>query len=173
MTAVPEWEIFYLIVGGAAGALIGLQFVVLTLLAERPPPDGINANAAFSTPTIVHFTATLILAAVVSVPWEGLGLVAASSAILGLVGVAYAAVVLRRVLRQKAYRPGLEDWTFHVAIPAIAYLMLAAAGLGLARWGDLALDAIGAAGLTLLLVGIHNSWDAVSFHVYARQYREP
>ncbi len=29
-----EWETFYLIVGTTAGALIGLQFVVLTLISE-------------------------------------------------------------------------------------------------------------------------------------------
>ena len=38
MSQFVEWESFYLIVGSAAGALIGLQFVVITLIAERPPP---------------------------------------------------------------------------------------------------------------------------------------
>ena len=37
MTALDGWENFYVIVGSSAGALIGLQFVVLTLIAERPP----------------------------------------------------------------------------------------------------------------------------------------
>lgn len=172
MSALPEWEVFYLIVGGSAGALIGLQFVVLTLLAERPPPDGMNANAAFSTPTIVHFTSTLVLAAVLSIPWDGLGLATWACAILGLVGASYVLVVVARMRRQRAYQPGLEDWIFHGALPAIAYLGLAAAGLGIARFGDLALDAIAAAALALLLIGIHNAWDAVSFHVFAHQYRE-
>ena len=36
MPGFEEWESFYVIVGAAAGALIGLQFVVMTLLAERP-----------------------------------------------------------------------------------------------------------------------------------------
>lgn len=172
MTAVPEWEVYYLIVGGAAGALIGLQFVVLTLLAERPPPDGMNANAAFSTPTIVHFTSTLVLAAVLSVPWGGLGLVAWSCVVLGLVGAAYVGAVVQRVRRQRAYRPGLEDWMFHVVIPGLAYLSLAAAGAAILLYGNVALHAIAAVGLTLLLVGIHNAWDAVSFHVFAHGYRE-
>jgi hypothetical protein len=30
------WENFYVIVGSSAGALIGLQFVVMTLIATRP-----------------------------------------------------------------------------------------------------------------------------------------
>lgn len=172
MTALPEWEVYYLIVGGAAGALIGLQFVVLTLLAERPPPDGMNANAAFSTPTIVHFTATLALAAILSIPWPSLALAAWSCVTLGLVGAAYVAAVVQRVRRQRAYRPGLEDWLFHTVIPGIAYLALAAAGIGIGRFGDLALNAIAAVALALLLVGIHNAWDAVSFHVFAHRYRE-
>ena len=35
-----EWETFYVIVGASAGALIGLQFVVLTLIAEGPSIPG-------------------------------------------------------------------------------------------------------------------------------------
>jgi len=31
MTALGEWENFYVIVGSSVGALIGLQFVVMTL----------------------------------------------------------------------------------------------------------------------------------------------
>ena len=39
MAEFREWDSFYVILGGAAAALIGLQFVVLTLIAERPPAD--------------------------------------------------------------------------------------------------------------------------------------
>ncbi|MFZ1072124.1 MAG: hypothetical protein WAO21_01690 [Verrucomicrobiia bacterium] len=34
MTALDGWENFYVIVGSSAGALIGLQFVVITLIKE-------------------------------------------------------------------------------------------------------------------------------------------
>jgi hypothetical protein len=36
MTALAEWESFYVIVGPSAGALSGLQSVVLTLVADKP-----------------------------------------------------------------------------------------------------------------------------------------
>jgi uncharacterized membrane protein len=49
MTALEGWANFYVIVGSAAGALIGLQFVVLTLIAERPPLHAAEAGAAFAT----------------------------------------------------------------------------------------------------------------------------
>ena len=35
MTALSAWENFYVIVGSSAGALIGLQFVVITLIASH------------------------------------------------------------------------------------------------------------------------------------------
>ena len=47
MPLFSQWDSFYLIVGGAAGALIGLQFVVLTLIAnsaERPQPEAGDRN---------------------------------------------------------------------------------------------------------------------------------
>ena len=36
MTGLAEWGNFYVIVGSSAGALIGLQFVVITLIADMP-----------------------------------------------------------------------------------------------------------------------------------------
>jgi hypothetical protein len=36
MSDLAAWDSFYVIVGSAAGALIGLQFVVVTLIAQRP-----------------------------------------------------------------------------------------------------------------------------------------
>src|SRR5262249_41637273 len=49
MPEFEEWESFYVIVGAAAGALIGLQFVVMTLTAERPPLRAAEAGRAFAT----------------------------------------------------------------------------------------------------------------------------
>ena len=77
MTVLEGWENFYVIVGSAAGALIGLQFVVLTLISERPPLRAAEASAAFATPTIVHFGAALLLSAVLSAPWQAISPAAA------------------------------------------------------------------------------------------------
>src|ERR1051325_5019553 len=62
MPGFEEWESFYVIVGAAAGALIGLQFVVMTLMGDRPMSAA--ASAAFSTPQIVHFSAVLLFAGI-------------------------------------------------------------------------------------------------------------
>ena len=65
MTALSGWENFYVIVGSSAGALIGLQFVVMTLIAGMPiTRRDAQAGDAFSTPTVVHFAVVLLLSAV-------------------------------------------------------------------------------------------------------------
>src|SRR5438876_7650015 len=105
MSELTEWDSFYVIVGSAAGALIGLQFVVLTLIAEHPPLRAAEAGAAFATPTIIHFTAALFLSAIVRAPWHSLVPAAVLWGIVGLIGVAYALVVIRRLRLQIVYRP--------------------------------------------------------------------
>ena len=39
MTALAGWENFYVIVGSSAGALIGLQFVVVTTVSQLYRPS--------------------------------------------------------------------------------------------------------------------------------------
>jgi hypothetical protein len=129
MPELTEWESFYVIVGSAAGALIGLQFVVITLIAERPPMRAAEAGAAFATPTIIHFGAVLFLVAALSAPWPAIRAATAVCGIAGLSGAAYTGIVGRRVGAQTSYRPEFEDWAFHVFLPLAAYIVLALCAL--------------------------------------------
>ena len=55
MTAIAGWQNFYVIVGSSACALIGLQFVVMSLIANMPMARvDAQAGGAFATPTIIH-----------------------------------------------------------------------------------------------------------------------
>ena len=166
MSELAEWESFYVIVGSAAGALIGLQFVVLALIAERPQLGTPEASAAFATPTIVHFSTVLLLAAILRVPWQGVAAVSTLWGLVGLSGTAYTIVVARRVRLLTAYRPDLEDWSFHSLLPLAAYSVLALSALAAHTHAQEALLGVGAATLLLLFVGIHNAWDAVSYFVF-------
>jgi hypothetical protein len=49
MPELVEWDSFYVIVGSAAGALIGLQFVVITLIAQKPTSPALEGGAAFGS----------------------------------------------------------------------------------------------------------------------------
>jgi hypothetical protein len=168
MPELAEWGSFYVIVGAAAGALIGLQFVVMTLLADRPPIDAAAAGAAFASPTIVHFGAALLLSALLNVPWRTITIAAALWGLIGFSGLAYAVVVARRMRRQAAYQPGLEDWLFHIVLPSAAYAIVALSPFAAPSYPREALFCVGTAALLLLFTGIHNAWDAVTYHVFVK-----
>jgi len=126
MTALAGWENFYVIVGSSAGALIGLQFVVITLIADMPfRQSAAQAGHAFSTPTIVHFGTVLLLSAVLNAPWQAMSGPAVLCGLVGLTGVLYSVIVARRMRIQTLYRPVFEDWLFHVLLPLAAYAILA------------------------------------------------
>src|SRR5512142_3402009 len=96
------WQSFYVIVGSTAGALIGLQFVVLTLITEAGVLRGSDETlSAFGSPNVVHFCAALLLAAILSAPWSGPGPPGVAVALAGVCGFVYSITVLRRALRQR------------------------------------------------------------------------
>ena len=169
MPELSEWDSFYVIVGSAAGALVGLQFVVMTLIAERPPIRAPEAGAAFATPTVMHFSSVLLLSAVVRAPWHSIAPLAVLWGALGVAGAAYSALVAWRVGRQRFYRPVLEDWSFHVLLPFAAYVVLAATALAAGLHERAALFGVGAAVLLLLFCGIHNAWDTVAYYVFVQR----
>ena len=166
MPALAEWNSFYVIVGSAAGALIGLQFVVMTLIAARPAQPAPAGGAAYSTPSVVHFAVVLFLSAVASAPWKAIGGITVVWGLVGLSGVVYAVVVARRLRRLTSYTPVFEDWLFHVLLPLAAYAMLAGSALAAIFDASPPLFVVSAAVLLLLFVGVHNAWDAVTYHVF-------
>ncbi len=63
------WREFYVVVGSSGAALIGLQFVVVTLIAGLRGRTDAAALSAFATPTVMHLTAALVIAATMCAPW--------------------------------------------------------------------------------------------------------
>jgi hypothetical protein len=162
--ALQGWENFYVIVGSTAGALIGLQFVVLALINDAGMIRGTSETmSAFGTPNVVHFCAALLVAAIFSAPWGGLGPPGVAVAVAGVCGFVYSVAVLRRALRQRVYKPVLEDWIWHAALPILAYAALVHAGVRLSRASADTLFLVGGAVLLLVFIGIHNAWDTVMY----------
>jgi hypothetical protein len=165
------WEDFYVIVGSAAAALIGIQFVVMTLVTSLRTHATAESIGAFGTPTVVHLTGTLLVSAVLSVPWPRLLPASILLEACGLSGVLYSAVVIRRARRQTAYKPVWQDWVWYALLPGIVYGAMALAAPFLRVGHDRAPFVIAAAALGLLLIGIHNAWDSVT-HMIASSTRD-
>jgi hypothetical protein len=158
------WESFYVIIGSSAAALTGLQFVVMTLIdADKQVRSSAAEVRAFGTPTVVHFCAVLLISAISSAPWHELSGVASAFVVCGVLGVLYGGLIIRRALNAPNYKPVLEDWIWHAALPLLAYGALLVAALTLPQRPATSLFVVGAAALLLLLVGIHNAWDTVTY----------
>jgi hypothetical protein len=157
------WETFYVIVGSSAGALTGLQFVVVALSAQsRTLRQAEDSLLAFGTPTVVHFCTVLLTAGIMAAPWGSPSGAAIALTLCGAGGLGYTTVVFLRARRQRTYAPVLEDWLWHTAFPAAGYLAETLAGLTLPGHPSAPFWLAGAA-LLLLFSGIHNAWDAAAY----------
>jgi len=166
MNELTGWDNFNVIVGSSAGALIGLQFILLTLIASRPHHQSRDAGAAFGTPTVVHFSVVLLLAAIGSMPWKGLSALITLWGLTSVVGMFYSFRVARNMKSQKIYHPVLEDWAFHAILPFTSYVLMAVAAVTALFSSQCSSFIGGAAMLILLFTGVHNAWDAVSYSAF-------
>ncbi|MGH7533142.1 MAG: hypothetical protein ACREL4_07620 [Gemmatimonadales bacterium] len=172
-SVLSGWESFYVIVGGSGGALVGLQFVVLTLIADRRGRASRDTLNAFGTPTVFHLSGALFISALMSVPWRSLGTASIALVLCGLAGLCYGVVVIRRAHRQSEYAADREDWMWYILIPAIVYGILTIAAFCLRPFPGTALLVIGGCALGLLLIGVRNAWDTVTYVVTGEHEAPP
>jgi hypothetical protein len=163
-TALSAWSNFYVMTGSSAAALIGLMFVVITLVVgeerARRSPEGITA---FSTPTVLHFSSALLVSAILNAPWKSLG---PPGTLIGIVAICGAAYVLRATYiaaRVETYTPDAEDWTWYTVLPVIAYGVFLASAIAVHLGHVGALFGFGGAAIMLIFIGIRNAWDVVTF----------
>jgi hypothetical protein len=169
LSPLARWENFYVIVGSSAGALTGLQFVVIALIAEAETAASMLEIRAFGSPTVVHFCVSLLISAIISAPWTGLFGAGVVLGLSGLGGAIYVLMVIRHARRQRGYQPDLEDWLWYAWFPLSTYVALATAGFLLARHSAASLFVIATSALALLFIGIHNAWDTVTYIAVTRR----
>lgn len=162
-SSFAAWSDFYVIVGSSAAALTGLQFVVMALVNDLRAPTSEQTIAAFSTPTIVHFSIALLTSAIVVAPWPELWQTGLVATVCGAASFIYELIVLSRARAQTQYEPVLEDWIWYIALPMVAYTSLTVFAILLVGHHVWAPFGIAAAVLLLVFVGIHNAWDTVTY----------
>ncbi len=171
---LTTWQNFYVIIGSAAATLTGLMFVVITLIAGgrvRVSSSSVPLGA-YASPTVVHFCLALLIAAILSAPWQALWNPGLLLGLCGLGGVIYVVIVLRRARRQTDYQPVLEDWLWHTVFPLVSYTALVIAAILLPGHPAPALFVIAAATVLLLFTGIHNAWDSLTYLAIERSQPE-
>jgi len=163
LSALARWANFYVIVGSSAGALTGLQFVVIALIAQSGGTTTKREIRAFGTPTVIHFCAALVISVVMNIPWLAVTHLAACLAALAIMGLIYSLTVIMHARKSSGYHPDAEDWFWYTGLPVLAYAMLGVAAIlawSLAGW---ALFVIAGTSVLFLFMGIRNSWDTVTY----------
>jgi len=172
---LTDWSNFYVITGSAAAGLTGLMFVVITLVAgqERQIKNMRDGVETFSSPTVVHFGAALLVSAILAAPWHTLMAPSIVLALGGLGGLAYSARVLVRMSRRTSYQPEIDDWIWYALLPAAAYVLILAAAIGLTTVPTIACFALAVGTIALIFTGIRNAWDIVTFIAVEMKISEP
>ncbi len=168
------WQNFYIIIGAAAATLTGLMFVVITLITGiESRLSTLNAGiSSFTTPTVVHFGVVLLLAGILSAPWQTFTQLGLLLGLLSLWGIIYLLVVIRRMRHIPDYQTPLKDWLWYAVFPLAAYIVLIVAAILLQIDPALALYMISAVMVVLLFISIHNAWDLVVYLAVDRSHPE-
>ena len=167
------WDNFFYLIGSAAGALIGLMFVVITLTAGHEPRRVSRGAPVYVTPIVFHFAVVFVVSAISEVPGmpsSAVGVLLVACATGGLI---YSAVTTIRLCRS-GWEDPIPDWSdkcFYGFLPTMIYVALAGAAGAFWIAEGKAVFATAAIMLGLLLLGIRNAWDlatTLAQHAYER-----
>jgi hypothetical protein len=156
------WQNFFGVLGAAAATLIGLLFIVVTLISGRPASVAAQGMKLFTGPTVFHLVSVLSNSALALAPGDeefSRRLLMTGWASIGLV---YSATLTIQLGRIKDPTHWSDVWYYGIA-PMLTYLALLAANG--ATWIR-APHAVFFEALCLLglqVVAIRNAWDLVTW----------
>ena len=168
------WDNFFYLIGSAAGALIGIMFVVITLTAGHEPRRVSRGAPVYVTPIVFHFAVVFVISATSVAPGMPPAAAAVILGICAIAGLSYTVLTTIRLCRSgwEDPIPGWSDKCFYGFCPTIVYVALAGAAVAVPFSERKAVFAIGAGALGLLLLGVRNAWDlATTLAQYAHERR--
>jgi hypothetical protein len=164
------WDGYFMLLGTAAAGLIGLLFVVVTLTAGHDRAKVTRGQSLYMTPTMLGFAIVLSVSAMTLAP----GIAAPMAAVLlgvaavaGLTNTGWACVGIWG-LRKSEDPPHWTDFWMYGATPTAIYVALAVAGAAFAFTAPWAVHALAVVVLALMLQGVRNAWDLVTWIAPAR-----
>lgn len=158
---LEPWHDFYLMMGGAAAALVGATFVVATLAGNMEKRSiGIRG---FITPATVHLGSVMVVSGILMVPTLTPLFLALLLGVAGLAGLVYGVVIYFRVTSLKV---DIIDRCWYGIFPVLMYGLLgASAALVFLNDMDHGLELIATAMIALIIIGMRNAWDMATFMI--------
>lgn len=161
-----DWSDFYLLAGSAAAVLIGLVFVVVTLMSDRPRSSVLYGSKIYMGPVVLHMTFVLVLSAAALAPGleaRHYAVIAGVIAVWGSVRGIYSIMSLLWLRTDGSNEVHWTDTWYYGFIPSVLYLAMAVVavvfwiGIG---WAPYALAAVIAG---LILLSIRDEYDLVTW----------
>jgi hypothetical protein len=161
-----RWDNFYLLIGGAAGSLIGLLFIVATLNRGRRDADSaLRGASVFMTPIVQHLAVVLAisaLAAAPDIPVETAALIVGAAALFDLISAGQ--VIWHLQIAKSLQATHWSDVWWYGIGAFLADLVLV--GSAAAAWlvsPVCAARGIAVSLVLILLIAIRNAWDLVTW----------
>jgi hypothetical protein len=157
------WDEFYFMTGSSAAGLVGLLFVVATLTSGVDKAQARRGQKLYLTPVVFHFVAVFALSAAALAPTvtvTGYGLIATAVAFAGMAVAIYVTAGIGWTMKPK---PHWSDVWYYGAGPGAIYGLLVVASASLWLTGAIWHNGFAAGALGLLLLGIRNAWDLVTY----------
>jgi hypothetical protein len=160
---MQPWHDFFLLTGGAAATLMGLVFVAASIAATVPNEilGDETTRRLWVLPIVWAFVRVLVVSAMGLIPGQtgaAFGYLLLALGILDLGRMARITIGMLDVHRTRE-RLVASDWRWYVIYPAASTLVIAGAGLALAREWPIPVHVLAAGMLGHLVVGVHNAWE--------------
>jgi len=127
----------------------------------------------FVSPTLIHFIYVLVTALVLLIPTATRTRLGVPLLLVGLISTGRAIDMIPYMQQQHRQQMiDMHDWTWYLVAPSVSYLLFVGTGVGLLLGISHALDVLAVASMLLLVAGIRNAWDFVTFLIL-RQNEPP
>ncbi len=156
-----HWGEFYLLAGSAAAVLIGLIFVVITLMHDRSRSSVLAGARLYMGPIVLGVSFVLVLSAAALTPGIDRPSFSAIAAIIALWGLVRGVMSIAGIARLKEVH--WTDVWYYGVVPSAIYLALGFVALAFWKNWPLAHDGIAIVVTALLLSGIRNEWDLITW----------
>ena len=157
-----HWSEFFLLAGSAAAVLIGLIFVVISLMQDRSRSSVLAGSRLYMGPIVLNVSFVLVISATALIPGIGRPVFAAITASIAVWGLIRGLISSIGIVRLKDEVHWTDLW-FYGMVPSVLYLALGAVALACGEdqwWWHYGL----AAAITgLLLSAIRNEWDLITW----------
>jgi small-conductance mechanosensitive channel len=160
---VPDnFHDFFLTSGGVAGALIGLLFVVLSVISRRlaEEKEGAQIYRIRASAALTAFTNALTVSLFALIPGEKLG---GTALVVAIVGLLFVAASLLSVLRRgQMRRATARDMVFMLGLIAVFILQAIAGTRVLAHpHNPGSVDTIAILVIVCFLIGVARAWELI------------